>query len=372
MRIRAAWRWFSRRWRAYRSQLRFAVRVTVSAIVALLAAQLFALPLHGLWVVLTATVVTQLSVGGSVRSGVEYVIGTLGGAAYAGFIGFLLPHATLAAQFGVLAVTIAPLAFAAALNTNFRVAPFSGVLVLLIAGQLGEGPIESALIRLFEVTLGGAIAVIVSLLVIPVRADRLAREAAADVLDEMARDMPSILRNLFRRVEPTELQQAQDRIGGSVAALQEVVEEIERERPLTFTSAPDPAPLPRTLLRLRHDLVMTGRACAEPLPAQLGEIIGPSLERVGQAVSAYFRACGRALRSRHMPPPLEPLQAELAACASAFAEIRRREQAHLSVNELERVIALGFALDQLQRNIIDLARCVREWAPSPRRGASSP
>ena len=345
----------------------FSICVTVAAIVALLIAQFFALPLHGLWVVLTATVVTQLSVGGSVRTGVEYVIGTLGGAVYAGIIGFLLPHATVPAQVAVLAVTIAPLAFVSALNTNFRVAPFSAVLVLLIAGQLGEGPIESALTRLFEVTLGGAIAVIVSLLVIPVRADRLAREAAADVLNRMAKDMPSILANLFRRANATELQEAQDRIGRSVAVLQQVVEEIERERPVTFTSAPDPAPLPRTLLRLRHDIVMIGRACAEPLPAQFSEVIRPNLDRLGQAVSGYFRACGSALISRHMPPPLEPLHAELGACASTFAEMRQRGQAHLSVSQLERLIALGFALEQLQRNIIDLARCVREWAASPQR-----
>ena len=55
----------------------------------MLIAQFFALPLHGLWVVLTATVVTQLSVGGSLRAGLEYVLGTLGGALYAGIVGVL-------------------------------------------------------------------------------------------------------------------------------------------------------------------------------------------------------------------------------------------------------------------------------------------
>src|SRR5262252_6743382 len=243
-------KWCLRQWRTYRSQLRFCIRVTVAAILALLIAQLFALPLHGLWVVLTATVVTQLSVGGSVRAGAEYVVGTLGGAVYAGIVGFLIPHTTVAAQIGVLALTIAPLAFAAALNPNFRVAPFSAVLVLLISGQLGEGPIESAFTRLLEVTLGGAVAVIVSFLVFPERAHHLAREAAARVLDEMAKDIPDILAGFFQRADATELVRIQDRIGSTVPELQGVVEEFKRERPLGFTSAPDPAPLPRTLLRL--------------------------------------------------------------------------------------------------------------------------
>jgi uncharacterized membrane protein YccC len=41
------------RLRAYRPQLRFCIRVTAAALSALLIAQLFSLPLHGLWVVLT-------------------------------------------------------------------------------------------------------------------------------------------------------------------------------------------------------------------------------------------------------------------------------------------------------------------------------
>ena len=194
MNTRAASKWLNAQWRIYRAQLLFCIRVTVAAISALLIAQFFALPLHGLWVVLTATVVTQLSVGGSLRAGLEYILGTLGGALYAGIVGVLVGPTTLLAQSAVLAVTVAPLAFAAALNPNFRVAPFSAVLVLLISGQLGEGPIESALTRLLEVTLGGAVAVIVSFIVFPERAHRLAAEAAARVLDEMAKDIPDIWR----------------------------------------------------------------------------------------------------------------------------------------------------------------------------------
>ena len=359
-------KWFRTQWRIYRSQLRFCIRVTVAAISALLIARLFALPLHGLWVVLTATVVTQLSVGGSVRAGAEYVVGTLGGAVYAGIVGFLIPHTTVAAQIGVLALTIAPLAFAAALYPNFRVAPFSAVLVLLISGQLGEGPIESAFTRMLEVTLGGAVAVIVSLCVVPVRADRLTREAAARALDEMARAVPPILASLFRSADRTELQEIQDRIGRSVATLQEVVEEIEHERPVTFTSAPDPAPLPRTLLRLRHDIVMMGRASAETLPVHLSEDLKPSFDRAGEVVSNYFRACALALTSRYMPPPLEAVQAALDACSSQLGVLRQRELAHLSATQLEQLFAVRFALDQLQRNITDLGRCVREWTGSPR------
>jgi hypothetical protein len=37
-------------------------------------------PLLGLWAILTAVVVTQMSIGGSLQATTEYVVGTLGGA----------------------------------------------------------------------------------------------------------------------------------------------------------------------------------------------------------------------------------------------------------------------------------------------------
>ena len=186
---------------AYRSQLRFSLRMTAAGLLALIVAQSLALPLHGLWVVLTAVVVTQMSVGGSLRATIEYTIGTLGGAIYAAAIGVLVPHAGVIAQGGVLALTIAPLAFVAAINPNFRVAPFSAVLVLLLSGQLGEGPIESAFTRFLEVAFGGAIAIIVSLLVFSQRVHHLGAETAAQILQRMAKDFPELLAGFTRRLD---------------------------------------------------------------------------------------------------------------------------------------------------------------------------
>src|SRR5215470_1765248 len=365
-----AWKKLYAQWRIYRAPLGFSIRVMVAAISALLIAQFFALPLHGLWVVLTATVVTQLSIGGSLRAGLEYVLGTLGGALYAGVVGVLVAPTGVLAQSGVLAITVAPLAFLAALNPNFRVAPFSAVLVLLISAQLGEGPIESAFTRLLEVTLGGAVAVIVSFLVFPERAHRLAREAAARVLDEMAKDIPDILAGFFQRADPAELSRIQDRVGATVVELQGTIEEFKRERPLSFTSAPDPAPLTRTLLRLRHDLVMIGRASAEPLPIHLSEDLRPTLNSVGTALANYFRGCALALASGHTTADPRPPQEELDACGLELAAFRQREYAPLSASQIEQLFALGFALEQLQRNTSDLERCMREWVRSPEKATT--
>jgi uncharacterized membrane protein YccC len=347
---------------AYRPQLRFSLRMTIAGLLALIVARSLALPLHGLWVVLTAVVVTQMSVGGSVRATIEYIVGTLGGAIYAGAIGLLIPHTTAIAQVGVLTLTIAPLAFAAAMNPNFRVAPFSAVLVLLLAGQLGEGPIESAVTRLSEVALGGVIAIAVSLLVLPERAHGLGVEAAARILERMAKFLPELLAGFVRHLDEHEIRRIQDDVGGSVTAFQQITAEASRERLVAFTREPDPAPLSRTLLRLRHDLVMIGRA-AMPLPGGLAQRLGPLLTRLGEDASEFLRGSASALLLRHCPPPLEAMEASLQAYDTAVNSLRSEGVTRsLSSGEVEHLFALSFALEQLHQNFADLARCVQEFA----------
>jgi Fusaric acid resistance protein-like len=349
--------------RAYRSQLRFALRMTVSGLLALTVARSLNLPLQGLWVVLTAVVVTQMSVGGSLRATIEYVVGTFGGALYAAVIGILIPHATVLAQNGVLALTIAPLAFVAAMNPNFRVAPFSAVLVLLLAGQLGEGPIESAIIRLAEVALGGAIAVAVSLLVFPDRARRLGAEAAARALQRMAQTLPELLAKVTRQLDANVITRIQDDIGGSVTAFQEIIAEAGREHMVAVAATSDPAPLGRTLLRLRHDFVIIGRAAAVPLPDVFVQRLNPLLSRVGKDASEFLRASANALMLRRPPPPLQAFEASLKAYHSEVASLRTEGLTRtLSSGEAERLFALGFAFEQLHENFADLARCVREYS----------
>ncbi len=164
------WRRIRDRFHEHRAQLRFCLRVTVAGLLALAVVDCFNFPLHGLWAVLTAIVVTQSSMGGSLRATIEYVIGTLAGAIYAAALGVLVPHTTAAAQALVLALAVAPLALAASIDPRFRVAPFSAVLVLLLS--VGETPIQSAVTRVLEVVLGGVVAVAVSVLLLPDRANR--------------------------------------------------------------------------------------------------------------------------------------------------------------------------------------------------------
>ena len=345
--------------------LRFCFRVTISAVLAFALAQFFRIPLHGLWAVLTAVVVTQMSVGGSLKATGDYIIGTIGGAVYASAVAALVPHPTAVTTAGVLALAIAPLAYAAALHPSFRVAPFTAVLVLMISSQLGEGPIELALYRLLEVALGGAVAMAVSLLVLPARAHALGLDAAARVLEYLARVLPLLVERFQTKINTFDNQLVQDEIGRTVKAFEEIAVEAQRERLINFVAEPDPTVLARTLLRLRHDLVIIGRAGNMPLPHRIGERLGPPLAQIGVTVSDFLSA-SVALISRRSSSSFSAVEAALAAYDAEIAAVREAGLTQsLSSSELERIFTLGFALQQLQRDLLDLAKSMQEWARGP-------
>jgi uncharacterized membrane protein YccC len=347
--------------RAFRPQLRFCLRATVAALVALAIANSLNFPLHGSWMVLTAVVVTQVSVGGSLRATLDYVVGTLAGAVYAAAVGVLVPHVTVLGQ--AVALAVAPLALAAALRPSFRVAPFSAVLVLLIGGALGENPVTSAVVRVLEVALGGAVAAAVSMLVFPERAHKLGIEAASRLLRDMAGLLPAVLSAFTQSADLNGIRRRQNDLGRAVGAFDELAAEARRERMVFFTRDVDPAPLSRTLLRLRHDFVILIRAAAEPLPVAVAERLAPPLARFGREGSQFLLGCADELSHRNAPPSLEPFDAALKACDSEIAALRREGLTRpLSTAEVERLFALGFALDQLFQNASDLTRRIEEYS----------
>jgi len=348
---------------ALRSRVRYGLRMTFSALAAFTLVQVVKVPLHGLWAVLTAVVVTQVSAGGSVRASLEYLVGTLAGAVYATVVALVLPHSTTLAMGLALALAIAPLAYAAASSSIFRVAPFTAAIVLLLAGEHEQGPLAAATTRLVEVALGGAVAVAVSLLVLPERAPARRRQAAAAALERLAQALPALLAGLSRRSDPADALRVQDALGAAVAAFNAAMADARHERALSFAARLDPEPLSRTMLRLRHDLVIVGRAAAEPLPDAIAPRLAPLAAAFGAGVAGYLAASAGALRS-HGPPPdaahVKPgLDAYMAEVAAMRAEGLTRA---LSTGQLEQLFALGFAFDQILQDLTDLERCVGDWS----------
>jgi uncharacterized membrane protein YccC len=345
-------------------ELGLGVRVTIAAMGALAIAMACGLKLP-LWAVLTAIIVTQMSVGRSLKATRDYLLGTLGGAIYGGAVAVLIPHSGEGALLAVLVLAVAPLAFVAAINPSLNVATVTAIIVVLLPVTNHGTPLDSAIDRVLEVAVGAITGLLVSFLVLPSRAHSQIRITASRVLELMAAALNELLSGLTRGQDNNALHALQDGIGTALVGLNAIGAEAERERAARLSSGPDTGPLLRTILRLRHDLVMIGRASVVPLPAELQQRLAAPLARVSDTMADYLRTIATALRTGRGAPAIWPVQAALEAYAAQVATVRSDGLTRgIPGDVTERFFALGFSLEQMRQNLKDLERCVADWARS--------
>ncbi len=344
-------------------ELGLGVRVTAAAMGALVIALAVGLRLP-LWAVLTSIIVTQMSVGRSLKATRDYLVGTIGGAIYGGAIAVLVPHNGEGALLAVLVMAVAPLAFIAAINPSLNVATVTAIIVLLLPITNHDlTPLGSAIDRVLEVAVGAITGLLVSFLVLPSRAHSQIRARAALVLELLAAALTELLSGLTRGLDNNALHGLQDGIGAALVGLNAVGAEAERERAAKLSSGPDTGPLLRTVLRLRHDLVMIGRATVVPMPVELQSRLAVPLAGVSNAMSEYLRTMAAALRTGRGAAAIWPVQSALEAYGAAVAAVRSDGLTRGVPSDVaERFFALGFSLEQMRQNLKDLERCVSHWS----------
>ncbi len=347
---------------AHTIELGLGIRVTAAALSALVIALTFGLKLP-LWAVLTAIIVTQMSVGRSLKATRDYLIGTIGGAVYGGAVAILIPHSNEGMLLLVLVLAVAPLAFIAAINPSLNVAPVTAIIVLLLPLMNHNTPLESAIDRVLEVAVGAITGLLVSFIVLPSRAHSQVRANAAQALDLIATALTELLAALTRGRDNEALHRLQDGIGHAITSLQAIGAEAERERAAHLSKGPDTGPLLRTTLRLRHDLVMIGRSTVVPLPSPLQVRLAGPLARVSEAMATFLHSTAVALRSGTGAPAIYPVQTALKLYGEEIAKLRQEGLTRgLPGDMAERFFAIGFSLEQMRQNLRDLERCVSEWA----------
>jgi uncharacterized membrane protein YccC len=346
-------------------QAALAFRVTVAAAAAYGIATALNLRLP-LWAVLTSLIVTQMSVGRSLKATRDYMLGTIGGAIYGGAIAVLIPHSSETAIMALLVLAVAPLAFIASINPSLNAATVTGVIVLLVPTFSHVDPLMSAIDRVCEVSVGAITGLLVSFFVLPSRAHGQLRINAARALELVAAAFSELLAGLTRGRDNDALHRIQDGIGAALVDLNATGAEAERERGAHLSSGPETGPLLRTVLRLRHDVVMIGRASVVPLPSNLQARLAAPLAKVGDAIVTYLRAAAGALRTGVGAPAIWPVQAALQAYAAEVASVRSEGHIRGQPAEVaERFYALGFSLEQMRQNLKDLERVVAEWSEAP-------
>jgi hypothetical protein len=198
------------------------------------------------------------------------------------------------------------------------------------------------------------------------------RTSAARLLELIADAFIELLAGLTRGRDNDALHRIQDGIGTAIVGLNATGAEAERERAAHLSSGPDTGPLLRTILRLRHDVVMIGRASVVPLPAEVQTRLATPLAEVGSAIMQFLQAAAAALRAGAGAPPIHPVHVALQHYAEAVAAVRRDGLIRGQPSDTaERFFALGFSLEQMHQNLCDLDRVVNEWS-DPEAGKPSP
>jgi len=357
--------------RGHKTQLSLAVRLAVAAVAAYAIARALHLMLP-LWAVLTSLIVTQMSVGRSLKATRDYMLGTVGGAVYGGAIAMLIPHSGEGGLLALLVLAVAPMAFIGAINPSLSAATVTAVIVLLVPAMNHANPLYSTIDRLFEVTVGALTGLVVSFLVLPSRAISQIRINAAELLELLAAAFAELLAGLTRGLDNDALHRIQDGIGTAMASLHATGLEAERERATHLSSGPDTGPLLRTIQRLRHDVVMIGRASVVPLPANVQARLARPLSDVSKAIVDYMGAAAASLRNGSGTVDIRPVDGALQAYAAEVAALRSEGLIRgVPADVAERFFALGFSLEQMRQNLNDLDRCHAEWCEKPAEKSTS-
>lgn len=360
--VRAVMTWLRR----HNGEVRVAIRATVAAVLSFALAILVDLP-QPYWSVLACLLVIQATVGASLQASLDWLIGTIGGAIYGSIVGWLVPPADTVHAALALGLALAPLAFLAALNGRYRIAPITAAVALIVPRGPGVDAIAFTIDRTSEIGLGAIVAVAVSLVVLPSRAHGMLAESAGRVLHEIAELLPRLVSTTKgRRPEDNELLEVFSRIRERMARLDGAATEARRERQIRLNEDPDPAALVMAVVRVRNDAIMIFRATGRPLPEPIGTRLAPLVQGVADAAASHLAKLATAFGSRSAPP--EPTEVRN-ALAAYDAEVGRMRAEGLFValptDEVEQLFSLGFALDQILQDLNHLGVCCAQYARSP-------
>ena len=351
------------------AEIRLALRATIAASLAHFVAVVLGLA-QGYWVVITAVIVMQASLGGSLKAAADRMAGTLVGAAYGAVVAVSVPHQSGIALSLAIVAAVLPMALLSAINASFRVAPITALIVLVPVGAAGS-PLHYALERVLEIAIGNLIGVAVAMAVFPARAHNLVTRAAAKIVDLNADLLVALIEGLSAEGGRAGVPAIHARIRASLKAMEASADEAVRELRGHVTDRADPEPLVRTLYRVRHDLVMVGRATAKPLPEPVAEALLPCLMQLRDAAVANLRAIGISLRTGKAPEVKDEFDLALKSYIGEMDRLRSEGRTRsLAGEDVGRLYALRFAFEQLGLDLRDLTNRVGEHAsPVPARAA---
>ncbi len=321
-----------------------------------------ALGLHeGYWSVFTVLIVMQGSIGGTLGAATDRLLGTLIGALLGGLGAALQRTATI--EVGLVLVTVTGIAaFVAAIRPRLRIAPVTAAIMLLSAPP-GASVQDFVRDRVIEIGIGGIIGVLASMLVFPARSHGLVIARTVAVLGHVARMLREQARALTAgEALPSSPDHAALRL--ALGNVELAMKDADRERASRLADHRIPAAVPRTLWRVRNDLVLIGRALDEPLPGAAMAALATPAGAMLEAHALVAANCAVALTAG---TTVDRGEATASYRGFGLALDAFRGSAAATTLDFEasgRVFGLAFAAGRLHRDLLDLAARADEIVPS--------
>lgn len=340
------------------SELRQTLRVTIAVGAAYAAYKSLGLT-QGYWAVFTVIIVMQGSIGGTLGAATERMIGTLAGAVFGGLAAAFHSNTTLGIGIALVVVTCATV-WGAAIRPQLRVAPVTAAIMLLT--DPAGAPVEQFVVdRVIEIGLGGLIGVLATMLIFPAQSHAVVVARSVTVLTRIQRLLLSEA-DALERGEALIPSSEHPALRQALTAVEQAMKDADRERASRLADHRIPAAIPRTLWRIRNDLVAIGNVLRESLPAPIASTLAPAAASLLRAEAELTGRCATALTAVTVVSRNDVPSAYL-KFTETFSELRQSGVMRaLDFNAVGRTFGLAFTLDSLHRDLTDIADRIDEIA----------
>ncbi|WP_300161123.1 FUSC family protein [Solidesulfovibrio sp.] len=339
--------------------LRHALRTAAAAVATYILVTALALP-QGYWAVVTAVIVMQANLGGSLWASWTRLAGTALGAVAGGVAAHLGGQSYLAVGLAVF-VTLAVCTGISKLRESSRVAGITAVIVIL-GGHPGTSALTMGVDRFFEISIGIVTALAVSALVLPSRASRAMEHGLAAIFEDAAAYFALVVEGrLHDDYVERQVFALKDRILRTLARCRE----LRRESVIEGRGG-DEGALRSMLLyrgeRLFEHILAMDHVAAEWRGQGLHRHLPEELTGLEGAVAEILRALAVHLRRQGPLPALEPLTAAVAVARAKLTAMRReRAPAAYDLSEVMHFFSFMHGMLSCSSDAAEIVRRIRAY-----------
>lgn len=346
-----------------RKQARHAMRTAVAVLVTFVIAHTLELK-QGYWAVISTLLVMQTNLGGSLAAGWLRFLGTAMGAAMGVLSVSILGH-SMAGLCAALLINALICSYLTKLHESFRNAGITA-LVVVLAGGAQDNLVLLGLTRFLEISLGVAVAMLVSFFVLPARATDLLRQHVARGLEDIAGLYATVFGGYMQsQLDPEAVSNLKKRIEKQHETNRRLLSEARNES-MTMTSDNASLDLVLNFADRVFESVVTMHHAAEKHDAEgFRHILAAPLAALSTATLTAFKSLADnvAAAPKLARPPDEPaLNQALASLDEALAELRRSKTSRrYRLDEVIHFFSFTLAMQDIGRET--LAATDRLFAP---------